>query len=98
MPRAQVYADILRRLLRTGARPRAEKLVARMHAADIADVLGRVPVAARRPLVDILGARGKLVEVLRELPEERLTDVLALLDDARLADVLARSAPDDAVA
>jgi magnesium transporter len=94
--RAQVYADILRRLLRSGARPRAEKVLAKLRAADAADVLDRVAPAERRSMLELLFAAGRAGRVLKELPEERLGEVLALVDDPRLIELLAHLATDDA--
>ncbi|MSP59979.1 MAG: magnesium transporter [Myxococcales bacterium] len=96
MPRAQVYADILRRLLRSGAKQRAEKVLGKLRSADAADVLDRVAPAERRPMLDLLFAAGRAGSVMKELPEERLGEVLALVDDERLTGLVAKLATDDA--
>jgi magnesium transporter len=96
MARAQVYADILRRLLRSGALGRAEKLLAKLRSADAADVLLRLAPAERRPMLDLTFQAGRAAYVLKEVPPARLGELLDLLEDPRLGALLASAAVDDA--
>jgi magnesium transporter len=96
MQRAQVYADTLRRLLRSGAKPRAERVIAKLRAADAADVLSRVAPAERRGVLELIFAAQRGGEILKELPDDLCSEVLADVDDARLVALVGHIGTDDA--
>ncbi|MEW6777533.1 MAG: magnesium transporter [Bdellovibrionota bacterium] len=93
--RAPVKIDILRRMIRTGAHGRAQKLIERVHSADIAELFPNLSPGEQRTLIDLLYNTARAGKTLRELPEEILPEVLALIDDAKLAAIVARVEPDD---
>jgi magnesium transporter len=94
----KVHAEILRKLMRAGATGRVERLVDRLHASDVAQILPELNPGELRTVFDILFSAHRAGRTLRELPSEVLPTILEVLDDARVANVLARLAPDDAVA
>lgn len=97
MATAKVRAEVLRKLLRAGAKGRVERLIDRLHPADIAEMLPELSPEEIRPVVDILFSDHRAARTLRELPSEVLPGILELLDDGRLVEVVERLQPDDAV-
>ncbi len=97
MSRPIIHTDILLKFIRTGARARAEKLLDRIHPADIATLLGKLRPAEARELIDLLFSSRQAGKTLSELPAEMIPSFLELLDDERLGQILGRIAPDDAI-
>ncbi len=97
MATAAVRAEVLRKLLRAGARTRVERLIDRLHPPDIAEILPVLDPTELRPVVDILFSAQRAARTLRELPREVLPGVLELLDDGQIAQMVVRIPPDDAV-
>ncbi len=97
MSRPIIHTDILLKFIRTGARARAEKLLDRIHPADIATLLGKLRPAEARELIDLLFSSRQAGKTLSELPSEMIPSFLELLSDEQLAQILGRVAPDDAI-
>jgi len=90
-----VTTRILRRLLQTGAHFRAEKLLERIHPADLGPLLAALTPDEIRIVVDLLFKHRRAATMLRELPPELLPEISAAISDQRLADVLTRLEIDD---
>jgi len=88
---------ILRRLLSGGAQSRAERLLARMHPADLGPVLASLRPDEIRTIIDILFRQRRAAPTLRELPPELLPQIFEAVPDERLAGVFARLEIDDRV-
>jgi magnesium transporter len=94
---AKVRAEVLRKLLRAGATGRVERLIDRLHPADIAEMFPALGPSETRAVVDILFSAHRAARTLRELPGEVLPGILEMLDDRQIADMVERLPPDDAV-
>jgi magnesium transporter len=94
---AKVRAEVLRKLLRAGAKGRVERLIDRLHPPDIAEMLPELGPGETRAVVDILFSAQRAARTLRELPAEVLRGILEMLDDAEIGEMLGRLPPDDAV-
>jgi magnesium transporter len=90
-----VTTRILRRLLKTGAHFRAEKLLERIHPADLGPVLSDLTPDEIRIVIDLLFKHRRAATMLRELPPELLPEILEAISDQRLADMLNRLELDD---
>lgn len=95
MTRPIVTTRILRRLLKSGAHFRAEKLLERIHAADLGPVLSDLTPNEIRIVIDLLFKHGRAATVLREIPIEMLPTIMNALTPQRLAEVLGRLEIDD---
>jgi magnesium transporter len=95
MATPEVTARILRRLLASGVRTRAERLLARMPPADIAPLFSGLNPAETRTVIELLFRRRRAARTLRELPHEILPQVFDAVTDQRLADVIGRLEIDD---
>ena len=85
-----VTARILRRLLNGGAYARAERLLTRIHPADLGPVLSDLTPDETRTVIDLLFRQRRAASTLKELPPELLPQVFDAVTDERLAGVLAR--------
>ena len=85
MASAKVRAEVLRKLLRAGARSRIERLVDRLHPPDIAAMLTELAPEEARAVVDVLFSAHRAARTLRELPGELLPRILDLLQDKQIA-------------
>jgi len=94
---AKVRAEVLRKLLRAGARSRIERLVDRLHPPDIAAMLTELAPEESRAVVDVLFSAHRAARTLRELPGELLPGILDVLPDKQVVEMLERLPPDDAV-
>lgn len=97
MSRPVIHSDILLKLIRSGSLQRAEKVLDRMHPADIAPLFSELRPAEARRLLDLLFSQKRAGKTLSELPEELVPQFLELVDDERLAQVLTRVPPDDGI-
>jgi magnesium transporter len=97
MTRATLHQEVVRRLLLTGAQHRIERVIDKLHPADIAELFGSLSAGELRKLLDVLLATGRAGRTLRELPEALLGDLFHQLDDDRLTLIINRLPPDDAV-
>lgn len=95
MAQPVVTTRILRRLLKTGAHFRAEKLLERIHPADLGPVLSDLTPDEIRIVIDLLFKHHRAATMLRELPPELLPEITAAISDARMAEVLNRLEIDD---
>ncbi len=95
MSRPIVTTRILRRLLKTGAHFRAEKLLERIHAADLGPVLSDLTPDEIRIVIDLLFKYRRAATVLRELPIEMLPTIINAITPQRMAEVLTRLEIDD---
>jgi magnesium transporter len=92
-----VTTRILRRLLSGGVHSRAERLIARMHPADLGPLLSGLTPDEIRLVIDMLFRQRRAASTLRELPPELLPQIFEAVTDERLAKVIARLEIDDLV-
>ncbi len=90
-----VTTRILRRLLKTGAHFRAEKMLERIHPADLGPMLADLTPDEIRIVVDLLFKHHRAATMLIELPPELLPQIIEAISDQRMADVLTRLEIDD---
>jgi len=95
MARPVVTTRILRRLLKTGAHFRAEKLLERIHPADLGPLLADLTPDEIRIVIDLLFKHRRAATMLRELPLELLPEILQAISDQRMAELLDRLEMDD---
>ncbi len=95
MAPTEVTTRILRRLLASGVHSRAERLLARVHPADLAPLFADLTPEEIRTVVDLLFRQRRAAQTLRELPPEMLPTIFEAVDDARLAAVCGRLEIDD---
>ena len=95
MAQTVVTTRILRRLLKSGAHFRAEKLLERVHPADLGPILKDLTPDEIRIVIDLLFKHRRAARMLRELPPEMLPEIIEAVSDQRLADVLNRLEIDD---
>jgi magnesium transporter len=95
MATAKVTVGILRKLIAGGVTGRAERLLARLHPADLAPLLSGLDHDEIRKVVDLLFSNQRAASTLKELPPEMLPEVIEALTDERLAGVLGRLEIDD---
>lgn len=95
MAQSVVTTRILRRLLKSGAHFRAEKLLERVHPADLGPILKDLTPDEIRIVIDLLFKHRRAARMLRELPPEMLPEIIEAVSDQRLAEVLNRLEIDD---
>ncbi len=95
MAQPVVTTRILRRLLKTGAHFRAEKLLERIHPADLGPILADLTPDEIRIVIDLLFKHRRAATMLIELPHDLLPEILDSVSDQRLAEVLDRLELDD---
>lgn len=97
MSRPIIHTDILLRLIRSGSLQRAEKVLDKLHPADIALLFSELRPAEARLLLDLLFSQKRAGKTLSELPQEMIPQFIALFDDDRIGQLLQRVPPDDAI-
>jgi len=81
---------VLRRLLASGVTSRAERLLARVHPADLGPLMADLTPEELRRVIDILFQQHRAATTLKQLPPEMLPQIFEAISDQRLAQVLAR--------
>lgn len=95
MAKPLVTVRILRRLLATGVHTRAERLLARIHPADLGPLLSDLTPDEIRTVIDLLFRQHRAATTLIELPAELLPSIFDALSNERLAEMLSRLEIDD---
>jgi magnesium transporter len=95
MAQPVVTTRILRRLLKTGAHFRAEKLLERIHPADLGPLLADLTPDEIRIVIDLLFKHQRAATMLRELPPELLPEIIEAISNQRMAEVLNHLEMDD---
>lgn len=95
MAPTEVTTRILRRLLASGVTSRAERLLSRVHPADLGPLFADLTPEEIRRVVELLFAQHRAAHTLRELPLELLPHVFEAVPDDRLAAVFGRLEIDD---
>lgn len=95
MAQPVVTTRILRRLLKTGAHFRAEKMLERIHPADLGPLLADLTPDEIRIVVDLLFKHRRAATMLMELPHDLLPEILDAISDQRMVEVLDRLELDD---
>jgi magnesium transporter len=93
--RPVITTRILRRLLSSGVHSRAERLLERIHPADLGPLLSDLAPGEIRTVIDLLFKNHRAAALLKELPPEVLPAVIDAVTDQRLADVFRRLEIDD---
>ncbi len=86
---------VLRRLLASGLTGRAERLLARLHPADLGPLLSALTPEEIRTVIDLLFRQRRAADTLRELPPELLPQIFEALGNERIAQIVARLEVDD---
>lgn len=97
MATPELTTRILRRLLANGLSTRAERLIARVHAADLGPLLANLTQDEIATVVDLLFQQRRAASTISELPPDIFRQVAEAVSDDRLAEVLGRLEVDDIV-
>jgi magnesium transporter len=90
-----VTTRILRRFLNSGVHTRAERVLQRVHPADLGPLLADLTPDEIRTVIDLLFKNRRAVTLLKELPPEMLPPVFEAITDERLAQLFSRVEIDD---
>jgi magnesium transporter len=92
-----ITTRILRRFLASGVLTRAERLLERIHPADLGPLLADLSPEEIRTVIDLLFKHRRAAAMLKELPPELLPEVFEAVSDRRLVELLSRVEVDDMV-
>ena len=93
--RFDMILDSVRRLLRRGAISHLERMVNKMHPADVANVLHHLYTSQeKRTVFELVKVEGNKAQVLAEMDEGDLTEILADVSSTEIA-TLIQNLPDD---
>lgn len=95
-PRSRPYARVIRRFVRVGARDEVSRLLDRMFPADVVEALKALGPSERKAFSDILIGHPRAGSVLANLPRPLLLEILGQVPDERIAALVTRQAPDEA--
>lgn len=95
MPESIVTSRVLRRLLKGGLQNHAERMLARVHPADLGPLLADLTPDEIRTVIDLLFSQHRAATMLTDLPPELLPQIFGALTDQRIAEVMARLEIDD---
>jgi len=91
----EIMLDSVRRLLRRGAIGNLDRMVNKMHPADIAKVLHHLHTAQeKRTVFELIKVEGKKARVLSEMDEVTLGEILTDVPSSDIA-LMIRTLPDD---
>ena len=90
-----ITARILRRLLSSGVHTRVERMLERIHPADLGPLLADLTPDEIRTVIDLLFKHHRAEAMLKQLPQELLPQIFETVSDQRLVDLLARVELDD---
>ncbi|RMF12517.1 MAG: magnesium transporter [Candidatus Dadabacteria bacterium] len=96
LKRPERLVKLLHRLLQTGQHRKIESILARLHPADIADILMLMPIPDTRELIRLLFRLRKGAATVAELPPVYMAELLEDFEPAMIAEFVRRIDPDDA--
>jgi magnesium transporter len=94
--KSQLLLDATRRLIRRGAFPNLDRLLAKSHPADIAHLFRYLDLKDQRILFNLISDAEKGAYVLAELDHDTGAQLLEQLDRETIKDVLQEMSSDDA--
>lgn len=89
--------ELLRKLLRHGAKERVVKTLSKFRAADLAEFFKHLSPVEQRAFIDILYSQRQAAYTLLELPDGILEEILEVLEIEKISVLIKRVAADDAV-
>ena len=92
----RAYERVIRRFVRVGAHEEVARLLDRLHAVEVVEILGRLSPSERRGFIDVLMGHAHAGDVLAILPRPQVEEVLAQVGDDRVASLVRRQPPDEA--
>ncbi|RLA91372.1 MAG: magnesium transporter [Deltaproteobacteria bacterium] len=95
-PKLQVTLETLRKLVRRGADVNVERILEKLHPADIAHLLSYLNEQERRYVVNLLSDAARAAEVFREVDPSLATALLQDLPPEKVIEILQQMPPDDA--
>ena len=90
-----ITTRILRRLLASGMHARVERMLERVHPADLSPLLADLTPDETRTVIDLLFKHDRAAAMLKQLPPELLPKIFETVSDQRLVDMLGRVELDD---
>jgi magnesium transporter len=90
-----ITTRILRRLLASGVHIRVERMLEKVHPADLGPLLADLTPDEIRTVIDLLFKHHRAAAMLKQLPPELLPQVFETVSDTRLVDLLCRVELDD---
>ena len=84
------HIAVIRRLLRAGALPRAEKVLDKIPPEDIGSVMAQLPELEARPLSQLLMSPGRYQKTLKSVPQSGWASIVAPLNDEEMQRILDR--------
>ncbi|HXH27786.1 MAG TPA: magnesium transporter [Candidatus Polarisedimenticolia bacterium] len=96
VPPARAFARLIRRFVRVGARDEVARVLDRLQALDVVQILRTMTVVERRGFVDILIGHPLASSVFADLPVPEKVEILSQVPDDRIARLLSRQPPDEA--
>ncbi|MCH7866304.1 MAG: magnesium transporter [Myxococcales bacterium] len=90
-----ITTRVLRRLLEGGMHSRVERLLERIHPADLSPLLTDLTPDETRTVIDLLFKHHRAAAMLKQLPPELLPKIFETVSDQRLVDMLGRVELDD---
>jgi len=91
----QIYLDAFRRLIRRGGTSNIQKMLEKIHPADLAMVFRHLTPDERQMLFGMLPTQIAAAELFSELDQSLIEEILSELDSPRLAKILKEIQPDD---
>ncbi len=93
--RNKILIETLKRLLRRGSYSRLEKIIAKIHAADLSAVFPSLSAHNQRELFHLIESREKRGIILSELDEDIVLTIIEELSVEELMEILAYMPSDD---
>ncbi len=89
--------ELLRKVLRHGAKGRVVRMLQKFRAADLADIFKHLTPPEQKSFIDVLYQQEQAAATLLELPQDIFVDILELMKNDMVAKLVDRMAADDAV-
>lgn len=92
----EVQIDLVRKLIRHGAKERLIRALGKFRPAELSEFFPHLSPKERRIFIEVLYSQEQAAKALSELPDGILSEVLQMLDDGLIGRMMDRLAPDDA--
>ncbi|MCD6585745.1 MAG: magnesium transporter [Desulfobacteraceae bacterium] len=96
--RNRILTETIKRLMRRGSTARLEKIIRKVHAADLPSVFPSLSVSNQRKLFQLIHDAGKKAFAISELDEDISLNIIESLSLEELAEIMDNMPSDDSVA
>jgi magnesium transporter len=95
-PPLRIKIEAVKKLIRRNAKPNLEKVLSKLHPADIASIIKNIPDLDRKKIWEFISDKSKIANIILELEDPLIIEFFEELEPQGIANILNEMESDDA--